>query len=162
MARKAGTKAKDGDDQKTVASNRKARHDYAIDDVFECGIVLTGDEVKSLRGGRASINEAFARVRGGEVWLEGMHIPPYEQGDVKRHLPERPRKLLLHKREIQRLAQSQQEDRLTLIPLRVYFAHGLAKVELGVGRGKREFEKRQSIAKRESRREVEREMGRRR
>jgi SsrA-binding protein len=153
---------KGGEDEKTVASNRKARHDFQISQEFECGIVLTGDEVKSLRGGRASINEAFARVRDGEVWLEGMHIPPYEQGDVKRHLPERPRKLLLHRREIHRLAEHQQEERLTLIPLRVYFTHGLAKVELGVGRGKREYEKRQSIAKRESQREVEREIGRRR
>ena len=122
---------KGGEDEKTVASNRKARHDFQISQEFECGIVLTGDEVKSLRGGRASINEAFARVRDGEVWLEGMHIPPYEQGDVKRHLPERPRKLLLHRREIHRLAEHQQEERLTLIPLRVYFTHGLAKVELG-------------------------------
>ena len=161
MRPKGGAK-KGADGEKTVASNRKATHDYQILDHFECGIVLTGDEVKSLRGGRASLNEAFARVRDGEVWLEGMHIPPYEQGDVKRHLPMRPRKLLLHRREIQRLAVQQQEERLTLVPLRVYFAHGMAKVALGVGRGKREFEKRQTIAKRETQREIERELGRRR
>jgi SsrA-binding protein len=148
--------------ENTVASNRKARHDYAIQETLETGIQLTGDEVKSLRGGRASLGEAYARVRDGEVWLEGMHIPPYEQGDKRRHLPMRPRKLLLHRREIQRLEVQQQEERLSLVPMRLYFTHGLAKVEIGVGRGKREFEKRQSIAKRESQREIEQQLGRRR
>jgi SsrA-binding protein len=148
--------------EKVVASNRKARHDYQILETIECGIVLTGDEVKSLRGGRASLTEAYARVRGGEAWLEGMHVPPYEQGDKRRHLPTRPRKLLLHRREIDKLAAEQQEQRLTLVPLRVYFTHGVAKVEIGVGRGKREHEKRQSIAKREQEREIAQEIGRRR
>lgn len=148
--------------EKTVASNRRARHDYAIQETLEAGIRLTGDEVKSLRGGRASLMDCYARVRDGEAWIEGMHIPPYEQGDVKRHLPTRPRKLLLHRREIEKLAAQQQEERLAIVPLRVYFTHGIAKVELGVGRGKREFEKRQSIAKRESQREIERSLGRRR
>ena len=148
--------------EKIVASNRKARHDYQILETIECGIVLTGDEVKSLRGGRASLTEAYARVRDGEAWLEGMHVPPYEQGDKRRHLPTRPRKLLLHRREIDKLAAEQQEQRLTLVPLRVYFTHGVAKVEIGVGRGKREHEKRQSIAKREQEREIAQEMGRRR
>jgi SsrA-binding protein len=161
VARKGGAKGGDPG-QKIVASNRKARHDYAIDEVIEAGIKLTGDEVKSLRGGRASLTEAYARVRDGEVWLEGMHVPPYEQGDARRHLPMRPRKLLMHRREIDRLGARQAEERLVLIPLRVYFTHGIAKVELGLGRGKREFEKRQSIAKRESQREIERELGRRR
>ena len=147
---------------KVVASNRKARHDYQILETIECGIVLTGDEVKSLRGGRASLTEAYARVRDGEAWLEGMHVPPYEQGDKRRHLPTRPRKLLLHRREIDKLAAEQQEQRLTLVPLRVYFTHGVAKVEIGVARGKREHEKRQSIAKREQEREIAQEMGRRR
>lgn len=150
------------EDEKTVASNRRARHDYAIQETLEAGIRLTGDEVKSLRGGRASLTDCYARVRDGEAWIEGMHIPPYEQGDVKRHLPTRPRKLLLHRREIEKLASQQQEERLTIVPLRVYFTHGIAKVELGVGRGKREYEKRQSIAKRESQREIERSLGRRR
>jgi len=150
------------EDERTVASNRRARHDYAIQETLEAGIQLTGDEVKSLRGGRASLTDCYARVRDGEAWIEGMHIPPYEQGDVKRHLPTRPRKLLLHRREIARLAAQQQEERLAVVPLRVYFTHGIAKVELGVGRGKREFEKRQSIAKRESQREIERSLGRRR
>ena len=153
---------KDHDDQKTVASNRKARHDYQILEQVECGVVLTGDEVKSLRGGRASITEAYARVHDGEVWLEGMHVPPYEQGDKRRHLPTRPRKLLLHRRQIEKLVAQQQEQRLALVPLRVYFTHGMAKVELGVGRGKREHEKRQSIAKREQEREIAQELGRRR
>jgi SsrA-binding protein len=148
--------------EKVVASNRKARHDYQILETIECGIVLTGDEVKSLRGGRASLTEAYARVRDGEAWLEGMHVPPYEQGDKRRHLPTRPRKLLLHRREIDKLAAEQQEQRLTLVPLRVYFTHGVAKVEIGVGRGKREHEKRQSIAKRELEREMAQELGRRR
>ena len=124
--------------------------------------MLTGDEVKSLRGGRASLTEAYARVRDGEVWLEGMHVPPYEQGDKRRHLPTRPRKLLLHRREIEKLAAEQQEQRLALVPLRVYFTHGMAKVEIGVARGKREHEKRQSIAKREQEREIAQELGRRR
>jgi SsrA-binding protein len=148
--------------EKTVASNRRARHDYAIQETLEAGIQLTGDEVKSLRGGRASLTDCYARVRDGEAWIEGMHIPPYEQGDVKRHLPTRPRKLLLHRREIETLTSQQQEERLTIVPLRVYFTHGIAKVELGVGKGKREYEKRQSIAKRESQREIERAMGQQR
>jgi SsrA-binding protein len=153
---------KGNDGEKTAASNRKARHDYEILETYECGIALTGDEVKSLRGGRASLNEAYARVRDGEAWLEGMHIPPYEQGDKLHHLPMRPRKLLLHRREIDHLFQKQQELRLSLIPLRVYFTHGIAKVEIGLGRGKRQYEKRQSIAKRDQEREIQQATGRRR
>jgi SsrA-binding protein len=153
---------KDRDGEKTVASNRKARHDFAILETFETGIALTGNEVKSLRGGRASLAEAFARVRDGEVWLEGMHIPPYEAGDKRSHLPVRPRKLLLHRREISKLLAAQQQDRLALVPLRVYFTHGLAKVELALARGRRTHEKRQAIAKREHEREMRREVGRRR
>ena len=146
----------------TVASNRKARHDYAILETFEAGIQLTGDEVKSLRGGRASLAEAFARVRDGEVWLEGMHIPPYEPGDKRSHLPVRPRRLLLHRREISKLFDAVQQERLALVPLRVYFTHGLAKVELALARGRRAHEKRQAIAKREHEREMRQELGRRR
>jgi len=148
--------------EKTVASNRKARHDYQILERIEAGIVLTGSEVKSLRGGRASLVEAFARVRDGEVWLEGMHVPPYEQGEKRGYNPTRPRKLLLHRREIARLMGKQNEQGLALVPMRVYFTHGIAKVELGLGKGKREYEKRQSIAKREHQREMERAVGRRR
>jgi SsrA-binding protein len=149
--------------QKTVVSNRKARHDFEILERFETGIVLSGAEVKSLRGGHGSLTEAFARVRDGEVWLEGMHIPPYAQAaDKARYQPTRPRKLLLHRKEIERLVGKAAERGLTLVPMRVYFAHGLAKVELGLGRGKRQFEKRQAIAEREHRREMEQEAGRRR
>lgn len=152
----------DREGEKTVASNRRARHDYSILETFEAGIALTGDEVKSLRGGRASLAESFARVRDGEVWLEGMHVPAYEAGDKRTHLPVRPRRLLLHRREIRKLAEAQQQDRLALVPLRVYFTHGLAKVELALARGRRTHEKRQAIAEREHRREMERELGRRR
>jgi SsrA-binding protein len=150
------------DGEKTVASNRKARHDYDILELFEAGIVLTGDEVKSLRAGRVSLAETFARVRSGEVWLEGMHVPPYEMGDQRKHLPLRPRKLLLHRREIQHLAEKQDEERLSLVPLRVYFTHGMAKVELALARGRRQFEKRHAIAEREARREMERAAGQQR
>ena len=150
------------DGQRTVASNRRALHDYRFLERVEAGIALTGSEVKSLRGGRASLNEAFARVRAGEVWLEQMHVPPYEQGQKRGYDPVRPRKLLLHRREIDRLAGKQKEQGLALIPLRVYFSHGLAKVELGLGRGKREHEKRQAIAKRDAEREIARAAGRRR
>jgi SsrA-binding protein len=148
--------------EKTVASNRKATHDFRILERFECGIVLSGSEVKSLRGGRASLTEAYARVRDGEVWLEGMHIPPYDQGEKRGYEPTRPRKLLLHKREIAKLGSKQKELSLALVPLRVYFVHGMAKVEIGLAKGKREYEKRQVLAERQSRREMERESGRRR
>jgi SsrA-binding protein len=150
------------EEERTVATNRRARHDYQVLERFEAGMVLTGSEVKSLRQGRASLAEAFARVRGGEVWLENMHIPPYEQGEKRGYDPLRNRKLLLHRREIARLTGKQKEQGLALVPMRVYFSHGLAKVELGLGRGKREFEKRQAIAKREHEREMERAAGRRR
>jgi SsrA-binding protein len=149
--------------QKTVVSNRRARRDYEILERFETGIVLTGAEVKSLRGGRGSLAEAFARVRGGEVWIEGMHIPPYEQAmDKRTYDPIRARKLLLHRKEIERLVGKTAERGLALVPLRVYFVHGIAKLELGLGRGKRQYEKRQALAEREHRREMERAAGRRR
>jgi SsrA-binding protein len=148
--------------QRAVASNRRARHDYEILERLEAGLVLTGSEVKSLRSGRASLSEAFARVRHGEVWLENMHIPPYAQGERRGYDPRRDRKLLLHRKEIERLVGKTAERGLALVPLRVYFTHGLAKVELGLGRGKREFEKRQAIAEREHRREMDRAMSRRR
>jgi SsrA-binding protein len=149
--------------QKTVVSNRRALHDYEILERFEAGLVLTGAEVKSLRGGHGSLAEAFARVRDGEVWIEGFHIPPYERAmDKTRTDPVRPRKLLLHRREIERLIGKTAEKGLALVPLRVYFVHGLAKLELGLGRGKRQYDKRQAIAAREHQRAIEREMGRRR
>jgi SsrA-binding protein len=148
--------------EKVVASNRRAGHDYELLERFECGIQLTGDEVKSLRGGHASLVDCFGRVRGNEVWLEGLHIPAYEQGDKRTHLPLRPRKLLLHRREIDEIAREVNEKGLSLIPLRIYFTHGMAKVEVALARGKRKYEKRQSIAKREAQREMERAAGRRR
>jgi SsrA-binding protein len=148
--------------EKVVATNRRARHDYAIDETFEAGIVLTGAEVKSLRAGRASLTEAFARVRDGELWLENLHIPPYQHADTKgTYDPRRARKLLLHREEIERLIGKTQERGLTLVPLRLYFTRGLAKLQLGLGRGKRSFEKRQAIAEREHRREMERAASRR-
>jgi SsrA-binding protein len=149
--------------ERTVVSNRRARRDYEILERFEAGIVLSGAEVKSLRGGKGSLAEAFGRVRDGEVWIEGMHIPPYEQQmDKARHDPIRPRKLLLHRAEIERLIGRSAERGLALVPLRVYFSHGLAKMELGLGKGRRQYEKRQAIAEREHQREIEREVGRRR
>lgn len=148
--------------EKIVATNRRARHDYAIDETYEAGIVLTGAEVKSLRAGRASLTESFARVRDGEVWLENLHIPPYQHADTKgSYDPRRARKLLLHREQIERLIGKTQEKGLTLVPLRLYFTRGLAKLELGLARGKRSFEKRQAIAEREHRREMERAASRR-
>jgi SsrA-binding protein len=148
--------------QRTVATNRRARRDYDIIERVEAGIALTGSEVKSLRGGRGSLSEAFARVRDDEVWLENMHIPPYEHGDTRRYDPLRARKLLLHRGEIERMIGKTAERGLALVPIRVYFSHGLAKVELALGRGRREYEKRDAIAEREHRREMERAMSRRR
>ena len=148
--------------ERTVASNRRALHDYRFLERVEAGIVLSGSEVKSLRGGRASLNEAFARIRGGEVWLENMHIPPYEQGEKRGYEPRRRRKLLMHRKEIDRLAGVTAEKGLTLVPIQVYFVRGLVKVQLGVGRGKQRFEKRQAVIEREARREMERATSHRR
>jgi SsrA-binding protein len=149
-------------DDKTVATNRKARHDYTIVEILECGIQLTGTEVKSLRLGQASLVDCFARLRDGELWLEGMHIPAYEQGDKRTHEPMRPRKLLVHRRQLGQLQRSTVEKGLSMVPLRVYFTHGVAKVELALAKGKRQHEKRQAIARRDAMREAERELGRRR
>ena len=144
-----------------VAQNRKARHDYHIDDTYEAGLVLTGTEVKSLRAGRASLVDGFAEVSDGELWLQGVHIPEYTQGTWTNHEPRRRRKLLLHRQEIDRLSARVQERGLTLVPLALYFKDGRAKVEIGVGRGKRAYDKRQSLAKREADREAARALGRR-
>jgi SsrA-binding protein len=150
------------EDERTVATNRRARYDFEILERFEAGIALTGSEVKSLRAGRVALTDCYARIREGEVWLEGMHVAPYEQGDTRTHQPLRPRKLLLHAGEIAKLQALTQERGFALVPLRAYFTHGIAKVELAVARGKRRHEKRQSIAKREAEREIERATGRRR
>jgi SsrA-binding protein len=144
---------------RTVATNRRARHDYAIEETFEVGMVLTGPEVKSLRAGRASLADAYARVRSDAVWVENLHIPPYQMADTRAYDPTRTRKLLLHGEQIRRLTGKTAERGLTLVPLKIYFTRGLAKMELGLGRGKRQYEKRQSIAEREHRREMERGMG---
>jgi SsrA-binding protein len=157
MGRKA-----DADGEKTVASNRRATHDYEIVDRYETGLKLTGSEVKSLRAGRGSLAEAYARISGGEVWLDGFHIPPYEQGQKRGYDPIRPRKLLLHRRQIEELMHKTAERGWSLIPMRVYFVHGIAKLELGLGRGKRQYEKRQAVAERDSKREIEQAAGRRR
>ena len=149
------------DEERLIANNRRARHEYSIDEAVEAGLVLTGTEVKSLRAGRASIQEAFARVEDGEVWLYHMHIPPYDAGSIFNHDPERRRKLLLHRREVDRLGGRAAQKGYTLIPLRLYFRRGRAKVELGLARGKRQFDKRESIAERESERRIQRAIRRR-
>src|SRR4030067_253285 len=134
------------DEEHLIANNRRARHEYFIDEAVEAGLVLTGTEVKSLRAGRASIQEAFARVEGGEIWLYHMHIPPYDAGSIFNHDPERRRKLLLHRREVDRLGSRAAQKGYTVIPLRLYFPRGRAHGEVGVASGERQFDKRESIA----------------
>jgi SsrA-binding protein len=146
--------------RRVVAQNRKARHDYHIEDTFEAGLVLTGTEVKSLRAGRASLVDGYGEVRDGEVWLRNVHIPEYDQGTWTNHEPRRPRKLLMHKGEISRLIGKTQERGLTLVPLSLYFKDGYAKVELALARGKRTYDKRQALAERQAKREAERAMAR--
>lgn len=147
--------------RKIITSNRKAHHDYAILETFECGMVLTGTEVKSLRASRASLVDAFGQISGREVFLHGMHIPEYSMGTWTNHEPRRVRKLLLNRAEIVRINGKIRETGLTLIPLSVYFSDGWAKVELGLARGKRSYDKRQDLAKRDADREIARAAGRR-
>ena len=142
-------------------SNRKARHDYTILDTVEAGISLTGTEVKSLRAGRVSLVDGFATISDDEVWLRNVHVAEYVEGTWTNHAPRRPRKLLLHREEIDKLAGKIREGGYALIPLSMYFVDGRAKVELGLGRGKKEYDKRQSLAKRDADREIERYAGRR-
>ena len=139
-----------------MATNRKARHDYIIEESIEAGIVLTGTEIKSVRGGQINLRDSFALIRNDEVWLVGAHISPYRHGNRANHDPTRERKLLLHRREINKLAGRIQEKGWTLIPLRVYLRDGLAKVELGLARGKKQYDKRETIAKRDYDREMRR------
>jgi SsrA-binding protein len=142
---------------KLIAKNKKAWHDYAIDETFEAGIVLTGTEVKSLRENGASMRDAFATVRGEEVWLHNLHIAPYSHGNRANVDPDRTRKLLLHKRQIRYLVGKTRERGYTLVPLKLYFNKGnLVKVELGVGKGKKLFDKRRDIAERDAKRDIER------
>ncbi|HVP02014.1 MAG TPA: SsrA-binding protein SmpB [Solirubrobacteraceae bacterium] len=149
---KAKKKVAPGD----VATNRQARHRYEVLDKLECGIVLQGTEVKSLREGSAQIKDAYAQVRDGELWLHNMHIPPYGPAARDNHPPERPRKLLAHRREITRLLERQRERGLTIVPLRVYFKGPHAKVEIALAKGKDRFDKREAIKERETRRDMQR------
>ncbi|ARQ70416.1 SsrA-binding protein SmpB [Streptomyces marincola] len=146
------------DGRKLIAQNKKARHDYEILDTYECGMVLTGTEVKSLRQGRASLVDGFAQLDGAEVWLHNVHIPEYAQGTWTNHSARRKRKLLLHRAEIDKLIGKTQETGLTLVPLSLYFKSGRAKVEVALARGKREYDKRQTLREKQDRREAERAM----
>ena len=148
--------------EKLVAENRRARHDYQLLDRYEAGLQLTGTEVKSLRDGRVRLAQAYADVRDGEVWLVGAHIDEYAQGNVSNHDPDRDRKLLLHRREIDSLIGEVQERGLTLVPTRLYFKNGRAKLEIAVARGKEQRDKRRDIAKRDAERDIQRALRRRR
>ena len=144
--------------RKVIAQNKKARHDYAIADVIECGMVLTGTEVKSLRAGRASLIDGFAMVNNGELWLMGVHIPEYTEGTWTNHTPRRDRKLLVHKNELNKLIGKLKDSGTTLVPLQLYFKDGKAKVELALAKGKREYDKRQTLKEQTDKREADRAM----
>ena len=146
--------------KKVIAQNKTARHDYFIEEVYECGLVLTGTEVKSLRAGRASLTDGYAMAKDGEIWVSGIHIPEYNQGSWTNHMPRRDRKLLLHKREIAQIAGVIKQGGLTLIPLTLYFKDGKAKVEIAVAKGKKAHDKRESLKERQANREVDRELSR--
>ncbi|HEV7584113.1 MAG TPA: SsrA-binding protein SmpB [Mycobacterium sp.] len=164
MAEKSsGSKASGGkrESKKIVATNRKARHNYSILELFEAGVALVGTEVKSLRLGQASLADAFATVDNGEVWLRNLHIPEYEHGSWTNHDPRRNRKLLLHRQQIDTLIGKIRDGNLTLVPLSLYFSEGKVKVELALARGKQAHDKRQDMARRDAQREVLRELGRR-
>ena len=147
--------------RQNIAANRKAYHDYTILDTYEAGIALTGTEVKSLRAGRASLVDGFASVSDGELWLRNVHIAEYAEGTWTNHAPRRARKLLMHRMEIDRIAGRLREGGLSLVPLSMYFTNGRVKIELGLARGKKEYDKRQTMAKRDADRELERYAGRR-
>lgn len=163
MSKKSAKKPGDekGSGKRVIASNRKARHNYSVLEVFECGVVLTGTEVKSLRDGAASLADAFATVDDGEIWLRNLHIAEYHHGTWTNHAPRRNRKLLLHRRQIDLLVGKIRDGNLTLVPLSMYFIDGKVKVELALARGKQAHDKRQDIARRDAQREVVRELGRR-
>ncbi len=148
--------------RKVVAQNRRARHDYSILDTYEAGLVLAGTEVKSLRLGRAALTDAYATIDDGEAWLVGLHIPEYTQGTWTNHVPRRKRKLLLHKDEIAKLVGKTKESGLTIVPLSLYFKDGRAKVEIAVAKGRKAYDHRQALAKRDASREIERAVGRHR
>ena len=149
--------AKGKESQKLIANNKKAYHDFFIDETYECGIALHGTEVKSMRMGKCSIKEAFVRIEDGEVFVYGMHVSPYEKGNIFNKGPLRVKKLLLHKYEINKLLGKIKEKGYTLVPLQVYFKDGKVKVEIGLARGKKLYDKREAIAKKDQRREAEKE-----
>jgi SsrA-binding protein len=144
--------------EKLIVDNRRARHDYHLSDKVEAGLVLSGTEVKSLRGGKATLQHAYAEVREGEAWLNGLHIPEYTEGNRANHDPDRPRKLLLHRREIDRMYGQVRERGYTVVPTRLYFKDGRVKVELALARGKEVRDKRRDIAARDAKRQIEREL----
>ena len=146
------------DNTKSIAVNKKAYHDYHIEETYEAGIALTGSEIKSIRLGRVNIKDAYARPEKGELWLYNSHVSVYQVGGFKTHEPDRRRKLLMHRNQIAELEQTANQKGLTLVPLRIYIKHGLAKLEIGVGRGKKMFDKRDTIARRETARVIERAM----
>jgi SsrA-binding protein len=150
-----------GPNERTITENRKARHNYTVLETLECGVMLVGSEVKSLREGRVSLEEAYGRMKEGEVWLVGCDIPEYFEANRFNHPPKRPRKLLIHRREVKRFAQRAYEKGLTLVPLKLYFKRGIAKVLLGLCKGKQRHDKRQSMKKAEAQREIQRRMVRR-
>lgn len=155
-------KAPKGDGTKLIAQNKKARHNYLIEDTVEAGLVLVGTEVKSCREGKANLADSYAAVRDGEAWLLQCHISPYSHGNRENHEPMRPRKLLLRHNEIVRLQEKVAQEGRTLVPLRLYFKHGLAKAEIAIARGKQTYDKRQAEAQRSAERSMRRELGRRR
>ncbi|MFC6061592.1 SsrA-binding protein SmpB [Streptomyces ochraceiscleroticus] len=142
--------------RKLIAQNKKARHDYLIIDTYECGLVLSGTEVKSLRQGRSSLVDGFVQIDGGEAWLHNVHIPEYAQGTWTNHAARRKRKLLLHREEIDKLASKSQETGHTIVPLQLYFLKGRAKVEIALAKGKKEYDKRQTLREQQDRREADR------
>ena len=148
--------------EKVVATNRRARHDYTIEKTYEAGLVLTGTEVKSLRMGRANLTDGYAYIDGGEAWLDAVHIPEYTEGTWNNHAPRRKRKLLLHKDEIVKISHAVSAGGYTLVPLKLYFSDGRAKVEIAVAKGKREYDKRQALRERQDTREAARAMSSRR
>src|SRR5262245_55071866 len=160
MASQAASSNRKGG-RKLIAQNRKARHDYSVLDTYEAGVMLTGTEVKSLRLGRASLVDGFATIDDGEIFLRNVHIPEYTEGSWTNHEPRRTRKLLLHRAEILRLIGKTKESGLTLVPLSLYFSDGRVKVELALARGKRSYDKRQDMARRDADREIRRAVGRR-
>jgi SsrA-binding protein len=147
--------------RKVIAQNRKARHDFTIEDVYEAGMVLVGTEVKSLRAGRASLVDGYALFENGEIWLRGVNIPEYNEGSWTNHAPTRARKLLLNRQEISKIENKLKESGLTLIPLSLYFNDGKAKVEIAIARGRKNYDKRQAIAEKDAKREAQRATGRR-